>query len=164
MAPEQLKSGNRGGGVWNGHDKMVDWWSWAVLLYELLGNATPFQCEGMHDYDTQDAIMIADYKCPEWFPDNAKDLIDRLLVVDVTTRLGYPSNPEAILNHAWFTSANFEFDKLRRKEVKAPWTPTLIDPLDATYFYEYDEEEEKYEPYRNLTEAEQEDFAEFPWI
>lgn len=167
VAPEQLKSGNRGGGVYNGHNKLVDWWSFAVVLYQMLDNATPFQFPGMHDYDTQDAIMIADYKCPEEFPGTAKELIDKLLVVDVTKRLGYTSEPGTsnhndILRLDWF--ATVDFDKLRRKELPAPWTPQLKDDLDTSNFFEYDEEEEAYSPYRALTDEEQNDFGQFDWI
>ena len=153
--------------MFNGHNKLVDWWSFAVVLYEMLDNSTPFQFPGMHDYDTQDAIMIADYKCPDYFPDTAKDLIDKLLVVDVTQRLGYTpepgtSNHGAVLSREWF--ASIDFDKLRRKELPAPWTPQLKDDLDTSHFYEYDEEEEAYSPYRSLTEEEQKDFEQFDWI
>jgi len=38
------------------------------------------------------------------------------------------------------------------------------DDLDTSYFYEYDEEEEKCEPYRALKKPEQEEFDHFPWI
>ena len=170
VAPEQLKSGNRGAWGKNGHAHYVDWWSWAVVLYELLANATPFQCEGMSDYDTQDAIMIADYACPDYFPELAKDIIDKLLVVDVTQRLGYAEDKEGtsdftqILTHPWFTSVHFDFEKLNAKQLKAPWIPALKDNLDTSQFYEYNEAEEVHDPYRRLTEEEQKLFEQFAWI
>jgi protein kinase A len=137
VAPEQLKSGNRGAWGKNGHNQMVDWWSWAVVLYELLSNSTPFQCPGMHDYDTQDAIMIADYACPDYFPDMAKDIIDKLLVVDVTQQLGYSDEPgttkyQKILEHPWFALVELHFDKLRNKQLTAPWIPPLKNDSDAS--------------------------------
>jgi protein kinase A len=167
VASEQLASGNRGGGVRRHHTKLVDWWSFAVVLFELLRNQTPFQCPGMDDYDTQDAIMIADYKCPDFFPAEAKDLIDKLLVVDVTKRLGYTAEPgtsnhHLILEHPWFATVDFE--KLRNKGLKAPWVPELKDALDTSHFYEFDEEEEKYAPYRRLKPEEQEVFSSFEYI
>jgi len=138
-----------------------------VILYEMLDNSTPFQFPGMHDYDTQDAIMIADYKCPDFFPESAKGLIDKLLVVDVTKRLGYTAKPgtsnhKAVLEQEWF--ASIDFDMLRRKELPAPWTPKLKDDLDTSHFYEYNEDAEAYRPYRSLTEEEQKDFDQFDWI
>lgn len=167
VASEQLASGNRGGGVRRHHTKLVDWWSFAVVLFELLRNQTPFQCPGMDDYDTQDAIMIADYKCPDFFPAAAKDLIDRLLVVDVTKRLGYAAEPgtsnhHQILEHEWFGTIDFE--KLRSKELTAPWVPELKDDLDTSQFYEFDEEEEAYTPYRMLREDEQKVFEAFRYL
>jgi serine/threonine protein kinase len=181
VAPEQLASGNRGcGRAPKSHTKMVDWWSFAVVLYELLANATPFQCPGMDDYATQDAIMIADYQCPDFFPPSAKNLIDQLLVVDVTQRLGYAiestnsmSNHAQILNHEWFhhhdndndttKETRIDFDKLRRKQLMAPWIPELEHDKDTSHFYTYDEREVSYHPYRSLTEQEQQDFEQFDW-
>ncbi|CAB9521209.1 Protein kinase 4 (Fragment) [Seminavis robusta] len=164
VASEQLASGNRGGGVRRHHTKLVDWWSFAVVLYELLKNQTPFQCPGMDDWDTQDAIMIADYKCPGFFPAAAKDLIDKLIVVDVTKRLGYAAEPgtsnhAAILQHEWFET--IDFDKLRAKELSAPWIPPLQDDKDTSHFYEFDEKEEEYLPYRSLSATEQKEFEKF---
>lgn len=139
----------------------------AVVLYELLRNRTPFQAPGMHDYDTQDAIMIADYQCPAFFPDVAKDLIDSLLVVDVTKRLGYAAEPgtsnhQAVLSHPWF--APIDFEKLRNKELPAPWVPNLKGDLDTQHFYEYNEKDEEYSPYRELKSEEQEEFNQFDWV
>ena len=136
-------------------------------MYEMLDNSTPFQFPGMHDYDTQDAIMIADYKCPDHFPDIAKHLIDALLVVDVTKRLGYAADPGTsnhgdVLRQEWF--ASIDFDKLRQKQLPAPWIPQLKGDLDTSHFYKYDEEEVAYNPYRSLTEEEQKDFDEFESI
>lgn len=116
----------------------------------------------MDDYATQDAIMIADYKCPDFFPEEAKDLIDNLLIVDVTKRLGYAAEPgttnhQHILDHRWF--ATMDFEKLRKKELEAPWVPELKDDKDTSNFYEYDEEEEQYAPYRRLKPEEQADFG-----
>ena len=51
-----------------------------------------------------------------------------------------------------------------KKELKAPWVPEIKDDKDTSHFYEFDEEEEKYTPYRRLRDEEQTVFEDFEFI
>ena len=45
------------------------------------------------------------------------------------------------MNHAWFKDADFDWDGLLNKDLKAPYAPNCRDPLDTSNFDEYDEED-----------------------
>lgn len=75
--------------------KAVDVWSIGVICYSLLAGYLPF------DENSNSAlfekIMRASYKFPKWFSDGAKDLISKILVVDVSKRLTL----REIIMHPW---------------------------------------------------------------
>lgn len=82
VAPEVLK------GV--GHDFAVDIWSMGVLVYFMLCGYMPFDCET--DEETRSAILAGDYRYepPEYWlhvSADAKDFVDRCLVVDPVNRI-----------------------------------------------------------------------------
>eukprot|EP01033_Poteriospumella_lacustris_P009835 gene9836-7040_t len=92
IAPEILRAAQYGKGV--------DMWSFGVILYILLGGYPPF-------YDNDRAMLFkkiktAAYEFHEGYwnevSDDAKDLIRRLLVVDMKTRL----TVDQALAHPWF--------------------------------------------------------------
>lgn len=135
-----------------GHNKTVDYWALGCILYEMLDGMTPFYWEGATQKDEFEAILRCDYKCPDAFDEKAKDLIDKLLVLDSAQRLG-GGGPRAhlnVMNHPWFNSVHFK--RLRRKDIPSPWTPQVKDSMDVSNFAEYDEVPP---PYRELTEREQ---------
>lgn len=79
MAPEVILS--------QGHNKAVDFWAFAVLIYEMLTGQAPF--EGSSHNHKVHRILTADLIFPDGFPLPAKDLVSRLCVVDVARRLGW---------------------------------------------------------------------------
>ena len=86
------------------------------------------------------------------FPEHFKDkelqsVILQLLVKDVTRRLGCTRGGAAEAKaHPFFRSIDWE--RLRRRELAAPWKPLLADGMDVSHFDEYDERDEvkPYEP------------------
>ena len=120
----------------------------------MLDGCTPFYWEGATQKDEFEAILRCDYKCPDYFSAEAKDLIDKLLVLDATKRLGAggPRAHKDVMHHSWFDSIKFK--QLRRKGMPSPWTPEVKDSMDVSNFAEYDEDEVE-PPYRELTEKEQ---------
>ncbi|CAK9107127.1 cGMP-dependent protein kinase 1 (cGK 1) (cGK1) (cGMP-dependent protein kinase I) (cGKI) [Durusdinium trenchii] len=124
-----------------GHNKAVDCWAIGVLIFEMLTGASPFA-----DPENNDHMVICrqivrgkvDY--PRKFPEQAKDLISRLLTRDAFQRLGCLKDGTAeIKAHPFFKK--IDFNELQRKRVKAPWIPPIKDDLDTSNFDDYPEDE-----------------------
>lgn len=67
------------------HDEQVDTWALGVLLYEFLVGVPPFETES-HSA-TYRRIQRVDIRWPSFLPDDAKDLISKLLKKDPRQRL-----------------------------------------------------------------------------
>jgi len=98
------------------YDFAVDWWGIGILIYEMLIGETPFYAQNHN-------IMFNKIKTGEiFFPNNvsdqAKDLIQQLLIKDSTKRLG---DANKIRSHAWFEGLDFQ--KLHNKELEPPIQP-----------------------------------------
>jgi protein kinase A len=148
-----------------GHDKSADIWSLGVLIYEMLYGTNPF-----FDYDDPNIdqktlfkrIIAGKFSFPTKtkakVSDEAKDLIQKMLVINVTDRLGCLRRADLDLReHAWFRTVNF--GKLYRKEIPAPWTPTIKSPFDGANFAEWEAPDKRdLEP---LSKVEQQQFEKF---
>eukprot|EP00545_Synedropsis_sp_CCMP1620_P004630 CAMPEP_0119013792 /NCGR_PEP_ID=MMETSP1176-20130426/8976_1 /TAXON_ID=265551 /ORGANISM="Synedropsis recta cf, Strain CCMP1620" /LENGTH=829 /DNA_ID=CAMNT_0006966911 /DNA_START=183 /DNA_END=2672 /DNA_ORIENTATION=+ len=124
-----------------GHDKGADHWSLGVMIFEMISGYTPFYKDGMDQISLFRAIVKGNFKYPRTrkslFSEKSKDLINRMLVIDPTQRLGSLARGEKdIYRSAWFEEINF--DKLKRKEIPAPWIPKIKDPLDTSNFENWD--------------------------
>jgi len=136
IAPEVLLN--------RGHDKGADHWSLGILIYELICGFTPFYTEGMEQVELFRAIAAGKYSFPEdgTFSADAKDICLRLLVSDPSNRLGsLAAGPRDIFRAKWFDSVDFH--KLKRKELRSPWCPTISDPLDTSNFDDWSHLEDR---------------------
>jgi protein kinase A len=154
LAPEIIMS--------KGHDKGVDYWSFGVLLYELLVGRSPFNISGAKQMEMFKSIVMVKFDCPPLVNDDAKDLIQKLLVRRQADRLGnLLRGPVDIRMHPWFKKSQCHYKKLLKKELPAPWVPDVKDPLDSSNFDDYSSIEKLVDHSRSLTTEEQTFFTGF---
>lgn len=127
LAPEIIQN--------KGHNHAVDWWSIGILAYEMIVGFPPFY------HSNQQTMYELIEKFPVKFPDpvkhkiemteEAKDLISKLLEKDPTKRIGTEGGFEEISSHPWFEG--FDFEKLKNKELEAPFIPKLSENLGKEF-------------------------------
>ena len=117
-----------------GHNKAADWWSYGILIFEMLCGIPPFYCENTERM--YDLITNAELRFPKRIQvsENAKDLIKKLLIKQQDKRLGANKGFEEIKTHPFFQG--FDFDALLAKKLEAPFIPVLKDKLDVGNFDE----------------------------
>ena len=87
----------------------TDLWSFGCIVYALFAGVGPFHTES--SYATFQKIEQNEYSFPEWFPEDAKDLVTQLLKQDYKERLGhdqYDSDYKPIRDHPFFEGINWE--------------------------------------------------------
>ncbi|OWR44354.1 ribosomal protein S6 kinase 2 beta [Danaus plexippus] len=123
MAPEVV---NR-----KGHTMAADWWSFGVLMFEMLTGNLPFHGSTRHETMTQ--ILKAKLGMPSNLSEEAQSLLRALFKRNPHNRLGAgPNGIEDIKNHEFF--ASIEWEALLRKEVIPPFRPAVSRADDAFYF------------------------------
>ncbi|XP_068206068.1 uncharacterized protein [Palaemon carinicauda] len=123
MAPEVIKGQH--------YNQCVDWWSFGVLLYEMLTGKSPFKgCDEDHLFWL---ICNDEPFFPKFLSLEATEILKALLDKDSNRRLGIPFSPYGeIKDHAFFKYV--DWNKIERKEVETPYKPRLRHILDVQYF------------------------------
>ncbi|XP_054726065.1 cAMP-dependent protein kinase catalytic subunit 2-like isoform X1 [Anastrepha obliqua] len=112
----------------------VDWWSFGVLVYEMVFGSSPFSKYSRDKMVMYAKICEGDYKMPQIFSTALKDLIFNLLQVDLSRRFGSLINGNKdIKDHAWFKA--IDWFAILNQEVHAPYIPEMMQPDD---FYSFD--------------------------
>ncbi|KAG4074781.1 hypothetical protein HA402_006420 [Bradysia odoriphaga] len=123
MAPEVIKGLK--------YNQAVDWWSFGVLLYEMLIGQSPFSgCD-------EDELFWSICNEIPWYPfylsKDALNILSKLLEKDSTTRMGAPTSPhEDITENIFFNEIDWK--KLERRMLEPPFKPQVKHPLDTQYF------------------------------
>ena len=116
-----------------GHNIMSDWWSFGILIYELLYGITPFfnkdknrmyELIEIGELKFPKTIKIEDTIKPIKVSDEAKNIITKLLEKNPGSRLGRTGLNE-IKSHPFF--GNLNFDMVNNKKLKSPYKPKIID-------------------------------------
>ncbi|XP_055612336.1 ribosomal protein S6 kinase 2 beta isoform X4 [Uranotaenia lowii] len=133
MAPEVV---NR-----KGHTFAADWWSFGVLMFEMLTGNLPFH--GSNRNDTMNQILKTKLGMPENLSPEAQSLLRALFKRNPQNRLGVgPNGIDDIKRHEFFS--NVDWDAFERKEVRPPFIPA-VSRDDAFYFdTEYTNKSPKY--------------------
>uniref|UniRef100_A0A3B5MQG7 Protein kinase C n=1 Tax=Xiphophorus couchianus TaxID=32473 RepID=A0A3B5MQG7_9TELE len=105
----------------------VDWWSFGVLLYEMLIGQSPFH--GDDEDELFESIRVDTPHYPRWINKDAKDLLERLFERDPSCRLGIVGS---LQSHSFFKSINWQ--ALTRREVEPPFKPKVKAPNDCSNF------------------------------
>jgi len=152
LAPEVILS--------RGHDKGADYWSWGVLIYEMIDGVTPFYADNIDQMGLFKKIVRGKYDFSDKINPTVRDLVTKLLAQRSASRLGcLAGGDKDIRQHEWF--ADFDFNKLMKKELEAPWVPKLKDPFDTANFDNWDHEDKPPPKQRKLTKKEQKRFEAF---
>ena len=117
-----------------GHNKMVDWWSFGTLVYEMLFGVPPFFNENIEKM--YELITKAELRFPKKFKvsKEAKDLLAKLLVKNQKERFGINGGFDEIKNHPFFK--DIDFKAIEEKKIEAPFKPVLEDSFDVRNFDE----------------------------
>ncbi|XP_067634530.1 uncharacterized protein Pkcdelta isoform X1 [Eurosta solidaginis] len=123
MAPEIIKGEK--------YNQNVDWWSFGVLLYEMLIGQSPFSgCD-------EDELFWSICNEIPWFPvyisAEATGILRGLLEKDYTKRIGSQYSPAGdISDHIFFRP--IDWNLLEKRELPPPFKPLVKHPLDTQYF------------------------------
>uniref|UniRef100_A0A3Q2XZY8 non-specific serine/threonine protein kinase n=1 Tax=Hippocampus comes TaxID=109280 RepID=A0A3Q2XZY8_HIPCM len=98
MAPEVV---NR-----RGHTHSADWWSYGVLMFEMLTGTLPFQ--GKDRKETMTMILKAKLGMPQFLSSEAQSLLRNLFKRNPSNRLGAgPDGVEEIKRHQFFSTIDW---------------------------------------------------------
>ena len=135
LAPEILLN--------KGHGKPVDWWTFGVLLYEMLAGIDPFNDEDpMMIYQK---ILKGKLKFPSSCNSNAKSLVKHLLVQDLSKRYGnLKGGVNDIKNHRFFK--NLDWNAIIQYKIKPTYVPKVSGNGDVGNFSNYDDDSDMKAP------------------
>ena len=105
MSPESLKI--------CGHDRQADWWSFGVMMYEMLAGYLPFEGRSSADLIRSQRKKL---HFPGHMSKDAVDLLQRILNRNPLKRLS--TNVDKVKSHPFF--ASIDWKKLERGELESP--------------------------------------------
>ncbi|OAF67257.1 hypothetical protein A3Q56_05017 [Intoshia linei] len=124
MAPEVV---NR-----HGHGTAADWWSFAVLMFEMLTGTLPFH--GKTRKDTMEMIMKAKLAMPTYLSEDAQSFLRCIFKRNPKNRLGYCGDGVIDLKkHEFFCDINW--DNLYNLKNEPPFKPA-INPADDAFCFD----------------------------
>ncbi|XP_030761532.1 serine/threonine-protein kinase STE20-like isoform X2 [Sitophilus oryzae] len=123
MAPEIIKGQH--------YNQCVDWWSFGVLLYEMLLGQSPFS--GCDEDELFWSICNEKPVIPRFLSADANSVLTQFLEKDANKRLGNRFSPHGdIQDHPFFQP--IDWPALEARKLEPPFRPNLQHPLDTQYF------------------------------
>uniref|UniRef100_A0A8B9L0X2 Protein kinase C n=1 Tax=Astyanax mexicanus TaxID=7994 RepID=A0A8B9L0X2_ASTMX len=105
----------------------VDWWSFGVLVYEMLIGQSPFH--GDDEDELFESIRMDTPHYPRWITVDTREMLERLFERDPSRRLGVVGN---IRHQTFFKTVNWS--ALERREIEPPFKPKVKAPNDCSNF------------------------------
>jgi len=130
LAPEVIKG--------TGHNATVDWWTFGILIYEMLFGETPFRGKTRDDTFSRINNIPLKFPAPKRGPisKECKHLLKSLLHRDPRKRLGADGGAVAIKDHPFFKSIKWQL----MRNLTPPFVPKLNGPLDTSNFKRIEEQ------------------------
>mmetsp|Transcript_31020 Transcript_31020/g.35337 ORF Transcript_31020/g.35337 Transcript_31020/m.35337 type:complete len:459 (+) Transcript_31020:632-2008(+) len=124
LAPEILTG--------EGHGKAVDWWSFGILLYEMMVGIPPYYNQNVQLM--YQLIKHAELRFPSKRPlsADATDIIKKLLNRNQAERLGSDRDIDDIKSHPFFNS--IDFNALTLMKMDPPFKPVITGKHDTDNF------------------------------
>jgi len=126
LAPEVIKG--------TGHNATVDWWTFGILIYEMLYGVTPFKGKNQQEtflkIQKQPLVNFPPHPRGVQVTKTVKSLLKALLTVDNKKRLGTTGGATDIKDHPFFKDIKWQL----LRQITPPIVPKLSDPLDTRYF------------------------------
>ncbi|EEY63375.1 ribosomal protein S6 kinase, putative [Phytophthora infestans T30-4] len=121
LAPELLCSQRTA----TSYGNTIDWWSYGVLVYEMIQGHTPFWDKNRRQM-FQNILSKEPIYPSEHFSPTATDFLRRLLVKNPRQRLGCGADgAREIMGHPWFEGV--DWDALLNRRVEPPFRPVAKD-------------------------------------
>ncbi|KAM9472786.1 3-phosphoinositide-dependent protein kinase 1-like isoform 3-T10 [Salvelinus alpinus] len=118
--------------------KSSDLWGLGCIIYQLVAGLPPFRAG--NDYLKFQKIIKLEYEFPDKFFPNAKDLVEQLLCLDPSNRLGCEEmggyNP--LRAHFFFEAVTWENLHLQTPPKLTPYLPAMAED-DEDYYGNYDD-------------------------
>jgi len=130
--------------------KSSDLWALGCIIYQMIAGRPPFR--GMTEFLTLQKISGLEFSFPKGFSETAKDLVNKLLVVDADKRLGHQDYKE-LKAHVFFKG--IDWDTLTKQ------TPPPVKPNPVKLIFEEDILAEEEARKKKMQEEESEKWKKF---
>nr|UPI11557.1 putative protein kinase C delta type isoform X4-like protein [Mythimna separata] len=122
MAPEIIKGLK--------YNQTVDWWSFGVLLYEMLAGQPPFEAD--NEDDLFESILHDDVLYPVWLSKEAVSILKGFMTKNPVRRLGVLGGLGGIRAHVFFK--DMDWDALMQRRLRPPFRPKVKSKREAANF------------------------------
>jgi len=123
IAPEMLQN--------QPYTKAVDWWSFGILVYEMLTGLPPFYDENTNKMYR--AIVTQEPHYPRYVPEVARNFLDKLLKKNPSDRIGSgPADGEEIKSDPFFEGLNWQ--DVMDKKITPGYVPQIQGDTDTGNF------------------------------
>jgi len=115
------------------YTRAVDWWTFGVLIYEMIVKEAPFS--GEDDEEIFENIINTQPRYPSSMGKDCMAVVRGLLKKNPTQRLGYSvKDAEEIKSQAFFNDVDWQ--AMLEKRIPPPYVPTLKSKVDVSLFDE----------------------------